>query len=692
MIARQLGVLLLLAFASFAIGCGGGDKVAQKKAADGDEPAVAGDSDKQSPDTDVGNAGGDAKSKDEKDPGGDSDNQNNDAKIDGDKRDDKEPGDGSDPQQSPDDPAGDAKSEDPDDKPQEEPSGGATDGDTEPAAEAGGPAAVEPAVESMGSERVVLLTAAGPLLVELKLSIDGRPHPTAMSRLVDYILKAGDTDGDGKATWEELTTSPRFRYGQFGNAAINSESERMNMIRMYDSNRNGRVDAAEAPRFLTRNAGGSQPFSFMGSNYFKDVNKSKSATLMLLDSDEDYRLSAAEMSAAAARLRSRDQDGDDTLYANELADPNEEAVAPLSRRRSRVPESAIRVSGRKNLSEALYALEEYYAFSRKLTTDVFEIAPQLGEFLDENGDDVIDRKEIERLTEAPPQVQLEARFGDPDDDAAQFKLSHVDENLRDKVINLNESENRITLQLDGFYCVFFYTDSVSQTNASQQADAALQQFDENKDGYLDEDELPDNFLGVMEPLLVLDLDNDEKIYPKELTEYYENSQVAYRSQIRSRAGETPDALFEAIDADNDGRISAREIDGLAERLKAIDRDDNGELTIDEIPDSMAFGVTRGNPQQATALFAVPVARPQASGDAPRWFQRMDRNSDGVVGEREFLGEGDQFSELDKNSDGYLEPAEVAPPSTAEAETSEPETDQPEAKEPAETELETSDEE
>ena len=61
--------------------------------------------------------------------------------------------------------------------------------------------------------------------------------------------------------------------------------------------------------------------------------------------------------------------------------------------------------------------------------------------------------------------------------------------------------------------------------------------------------------------------------------------------------------------------------------------------------------------------AGPTRRPMSAnraGDSaagPVWFQKMDRNHDGDVSRREFLGPRDQFDRLDRDDDGLIDAAE-----------------------------------
>jgi hypothetical protein len=48
---------------------------------------------------------------------------------------------------------------------------------------------------------------------------------------------------------------------------------------------------------------------------------------------------------------------------------------------------------------------------------------------------------------------------------------------------------------------------------------------------------------------------------------------------------------------------------------------------------------------------APVIRPRTAG--PLWFRKMDRNRDGDVSRREFLGSDEEFARIDTDGDGLI---------------------------------------
>jgi len=331
------------------------------------------------------------------------------------------------------------------------------------------------------AERVILLTSLGPILIELQLSIDGRPHSQAMQRLADYVLGIADTDNSGDVTWDEVTSNPNFRSGRRGNVAINSEAERMKAIRLYDTTKNGIVDRDEVPRFMTRNAGGSQPFSFRSSNYFREINRIDSPMRLLLDTDRNGRLSADEISESTTRLKSRDADADDLLLPAEVGGPVQKEVGILTRRRASVPDSALHIRGRNSRkSEILHSLQDQYAFGRELDSSGFQIAPSLFVSLDVDENGIVDKTEIDRIAVVDPQLQLSARFGNFEE--PKFELTYLSSEFGGPDQIVTRYDVKVVIELPGLELICFYRDSIDDADIQRQAQLQLSMYDKDKTG------------------------------------------------------------------------------------------------------------------------------------------------------------------------------------------------------------------
>jgi len=553
--------------------------------------------------------------------------------------------------------------------------------------------AVEPAPPTYGVERILIFAPQNPLIVELRLSIDGQPHEAALDQLVEHALGLADTDGDGRAMWDELTASPRFKFGQFGNLPIDGNNGPKQIVERYDIDRDGIVDRNELPRFLTRNAGGSRPFSIRGMVDDSPSGRRETPLWQLLDADENARLSAEEIAAAPERLRSRDADDDEILIAAELMPPSSAVPGEMTQSRRRGGREAARLLGpHAQWDNVRTALEEQYALGGSLEADDFPASPKLFPLLDENGDGRIRRREIERLNLATPDLILavnlqtstspatggseqaadaaaesetettpdEANESSPDAPslvtkaAARIEFVAFSEDLQGEKSATSLPGDRLLVQAAGASLLIYLNDTLAAANYTQQAEQQLAMFDGNKDGYLEASELNEQARNTVGRIEAVDTDSDGKVYAGEIATYLEQQQQALRSQVHARVEGKPDSLRETLDRNDDGRIDSRETEGAADRLKSLDTNGDGEVDLDELPAGLVMGFARGNLENQNALFLMPqtMATTPAT-DAPRWFQQTDANRDGSISPREFLGPAELFQKLDANGDGFV---------------------------------------
>src|SRR5262249_39045149 len=77
---------------------------------------------------------------------------------------------------------------------------------------------------------------------------------------------------------------------------------------------------------------------------------------------------------------------------------------------------------------------------------------------------------------------------------------------------------------------------------------------------------------------------------------------------------------------------------------------------------LALGPTGGNNAVRRVAFTGPrpgmAARRGVAKRGPLWFQKMDRNGDGDVSRKEFLGSDERFKEIDADGDGLISAEEA----------------------------------
>jgi Ca2+-binding EF-hand superfamily protein len=116
-------------------------------------------------------------------------------------------------------------------------------------------------------------------------------------------------------------------------------------------------------------------------------------------------------------------------------------------------------------------------------------------------------------------------------------------------------------------------------------------------------------------------------------------------------------LLPLVDRDEDGRLSVRELRELADRLATLDCNDDGQIEQAELRPTLRVAIGHG-PVIHAYLAAVRRVYPVPTSAPPEWFVRMDRNRDGDLTPREFLGSQEQFDALDTDGDGLISVAEA----------------------------------
>jgi Ca2+-binding EF-hand superfamily protein len=531
------------------------------------------------------------------------------------------------------------------------------------------------------SRELVLLAEGRPIFLRLRVTLGDRPFDAAWPDSIRALYVCLDRDGDGKLTTKEAdkdVVAALIRLATGAPAAPLREE--------LDSHpKDGVVSVEELTEALRPALG---PFRIQIGRI---PNGRTDALFDHLDRDKDGQLTRPELAAIAGSLRRLDLDDNEMISADELEPFNSvAAMAQLenaSARRARltaVPPVVELVAGESPLRVVRLLIKKYDKGrgegggrpDSKLSLNEFAIDPDVFAAADKNHDGSLNSDELRRLlSNAPSDLVLEVKFSADGSARATTRVSGGENvpkgvqvrQLADGDVEFAVGQVRLDIHVDD--------DERAAENFQRVVTRQFEAADANKDGYLEGKELaaenaPQSLLTGLTQ--VIDRDGDGKLYAKELKEFTDRQLESARGRMVCTVSDQGRTIFGILDSDRDRRLGAREIMRTVDRVSSWDGDSDGRVTADEIPYHFQVNVARGE------LSAVPVPpqgvvvqqamtygpKPVGSANGPDWFRRMDRNRDGDVSRREFLGPREAFERLDRDKDGLIDADEAGAPTAA----------------------------
>jgi Ca2+-binding EF-hand superfamily protein len=520
---------------------------------------------------------------------------------------------------------------------------------------------------------LVFLAENRPVFLRLRIALDDRPFEASWIDSVRTLQASLDRNGDGTLTAKEAAPNVFAALVRLATGAAVPPTQGELDVHPKDGN----VSIDELAEALRPILG---PFRLQVGR--QAVGRTD-ALFDQLDRDKDGQLTRPELSAIAGSLRPLDLDDNEMISDYELEPFNSPAVTAIvtetSERRARftaLPPAVELVAGESSLRSARLLLKKYDKGrgdelgrpDNKLSPAEFAIDPDAFASADTNGDDALDTDELRKfLARTPVDLTLDVTLAP---DAAGRATVRVGaggvlpkgaqvRQLTDGDVEFAIGQVRLDIHVQ------------DRNTAAEEARRILEQrfkaADSNKDGYLEGKEQA-LINGPQAPLAglaeVIDRDNDGKIYLKELLEFGSRQTEAARCRLVVTTADQGRAIFGILDLDKDRRLGAREVMRTVDRVISWDGDGDGRVSADEIPYHFQVNIARGGVPGLTGPgpgMATPAARSMvAAGSAvgPDWFQKMDRNHDGDVSRREFLGPRDQFDRLDRDKDGLMDPDEA----------------------------------
>ncbi len=541
------------------------------------------------------------------------------------------------------------------------------------AAPAQGPAPA--ATADAAAHDLIFLAEHRPVFLRLRITCKDRAFEDSWLDSVRAIHASLDRNGDGTVTTKEADPNVVLALVRLAKGA--GAPPKLGELDVHP--KDGKISVDELAEVLRPYLG---PFQLQVGR--QAVGRTD-ALFEQLDRDKDGQLTRSELGAIVASLRPLDLDDDEMISAYELEPYNNSSLAGMmldtaSGRQSRFtafPPVIEFQKGESSLRLARLLVKKYDrakdgipgSQNNKLSSEELAIDPEVFAAADKNHDGSLDNDELRKfLAGAPNDLTLDVTLS-PDasgkatvraaSDVVLPKGGQVRQ-LGDGDVEFAVGQVRIDVHVEG-----------GDTPAEEVRRILTQRFkaaDANKDGYLEGKEQA-AMNGPQSPLAgllqVIDRDADGKVYLKELLAFADRQSEAERHRLVVTTDDQGRAIFGIVDLDRDRRLGAHELMRSVDRVTSWDADGDGRVSADEIPYHFQVNIARSALVGLTGEGVVaPVARSMSairqSGSAagPEWFQKMDRNHDGDISRREFLGPREQFDRLDRDTDGLIDAEEA----------------------------------
>jgi Ca2+-binding EF-hand superfamily protein len=549
-----------------------------------------------------------------------------------------------------------------------------------------------PTVES-DVQALVYLAPDRPMLMRLHVLIDGEPYTAAWDAFVKKMFEYLDVNGDGFLSKEEAARLVRVDNLRIHLQGAIGVLDRQNGVPFteLDTDKDGKISLDELKGYYRR-----QNFNAFQTRTGSAQGRSGELTEALfkhLNTAGDGKLTKVEMAKAAEALHRLDLDEDEMITGDELAPNQSDLYARfgfIGNQNEPLPQKSpfqiinMGVNPNAALSPILKAMLEKYDKDRNGKLSKAESGFDEATFarLDTNKDGQLDGAELTAWLSGPSDLELTIRLGDKRPTPSGKPLGGILKTVVDgskgsappggvEMTPLTGKtwpmSGSLTKQADGSVLL---TSGVARVEvrggnagSAQGANGIrgfyLQQFKQalkDKKDYLTKSEAEGGqFLGGL--FFYADRDGDGKLTEEELTRFLDTLDSASGASMTLSVTDHGPGLFELIDADRDGRLSLRELRTAWDRIAPWDKDKVGAITREQIPRQYALTVDRGMVDERFRRFAVRTggapAGPPVSTRGPAWFRKMDRNGDGDVSRREWLGTEEDFKKIDLDGDGLI---------------------------------------
>jgi Ca2+-binding EF-hand superfamily protein len=516
---------------------------------------------------------------------------------------------------------------------------------------------------------ILFLARTRPVRVRVVARVVGQTLNERFDAHLKTLFAAFDRDGDGSLNRYEaelIYSRSEFQQMLRGGFGFRGQTGKLPTLDTLDRDSDRRVSYEEFADYYTPDVSQMTQTRPVIAE-LRGADQLTTELFARLDTNQDGRLSEAELKAAEKILTPLDADEDETVSTTELLagssrtnllgvqiDGNTVMMAGRANP-SNVPPDGLHAHLKELPNGLLLPLVRWYDTDNDEALSAKEIGfPQVVfDRLDANKDGKLTAKELEAWRTGPPDVTVTVTVGS--------KVTDCKAETTGEVVNVmvpkQTTPDRIVLQV-GTQTIDVAAVPLAES-ARQFQNPYAYLFPPNKQ-FLEEKELVGpqyQFLRVaFEPA---DFDGDGKLSRAEFDRYFElQMKTAHLGFTLSHAVRVPN-LFQLLDGNADGKLGVKELRTAYARLIPLEPTGDGEVTRAILqPSAMArFGHTFSGASNVAVVQPNPNLFAARSGgpatDGPVWFRKMDRNGDGDVSRTEFLGSKDDFDKLDANTDGLI---------------------------------------
>ncbi len=541
-----------------------------------------------------------------------------------------------------------------------------------------------PKAKAAGGHDFVFLAEARPLLIRVHVRVDGKTLHEAHAEFMMRLFRHLDVKGQGYLGKEEIERAPlvsHIKTGSLGSmfggiypgaatagpatlaayAAKNAKDGKVTWTELagfYQSQ--GLVSFQLQAEVESGNSGIMMALGGMGATE-PTVAEVSAAIFARLDTKQTGKLTMTELLAAPQVLLKLDTNEDEMIAIAEL-------VPPAPRKGGDGMMGAMLAAGKKALDQPKLAAENS-ALVFLITTP--GEAP---------ADLVARMQERYKLKNAHPDaVKLVKRSPD-----LEFVV-HLGDEKGIEVVNKKGKPGVLAGKVKAFDGLALLDLPTTRVEFRGDGDAAADSFapfmrlqytvlfkqaDKAGNGYLDERSAQGTmFAGAFK---AMDRDGDGKVTEQEFNAYLE-----FLADLQARAkkacvslvlSDESRGLFDLLDVNRDGRLSVREMRGAVGLLAKLNCADKGYIQEIDLPRSSRLTVRAGPANSATDDYSALLTRIYGGGSktqtyrepikGPLWFRKMDKNRDGDVSRREWLGSEEMFRQIDTDGDGLISAEEA----------------------------------